>query len=199
MTALTKVARHPGTALRVAWQLFKGWRCRAICAVLGRRFECGRNLRIEGRLIIRGPGRVVFGDNVRIGMTVTPWTVNENAVIQVGSGTFLNGTRFSCADEISIGEDCILANASVLDTDFHSTHVNRQHPDAPVRVAPVRLGRNVWIAAQAGVLPGTEIGENSVAGFGAVLSGKYPPDSIIAGNPAQVIRPVPGMDQGPAS
>ena len=77
-----------------------------------------------------------------------------------------------------------------MDTDFHSTLRNRHDPDAPIRVAPVHIADNVWIAAAVGILPGTTIGANSVVGFGAVCAGDYPADVIIAGNPAVVIRPI---------
>jgi maltose O-acetyltransferase len=157
----------------------------------GVRFESGKNLRVFGRLRVRGPGRVIFGDNVRIDMTVSPWTHDPGAVIRVGDGTFLNGTRFGCARLIEVGARSILADARIMDTDFHSIHRERHEDGAPVRVAPVRLEANVWVSAQAGILPGTTIGQNSVVGFGAVCAGEYPADSIIAGNPARPIRRIP--------
>ncbi len=75
-----------------------------------------------------------------------------------------------------------------MDTDFHSVGVDRHDPTAPIRVAPVILEDNVWVAAQAGILPGTSIGANSVVGFGAVCAGVYPGNFVIAGNPAKVIK-----------
>lgn len=134
---------------------------------------------------------MVFGDNVLIDGVVTPWTYSSDAVISVGSDSYVNGTRFGCQREIRIGERAILGDARILDTDFHSTYRNRHDPEAPIRVAPVRIEENVWIAAAVGILPGTTIGRNSVVGFGAVCAGAYPADVIIAGNPAVVIRPIP--------
>jgi acetyltransferase-like isoleucine patch superfamily enzyme len=133
----------------------------------------------------------VFGDDVLIDGTVTPWTYGEDAVISVGSGSYVNGTRFGCRREIRIGDGAILGDARVMDTDFHSTGRNRHDPSAPIRVAPVHIAENVWIGAAVGILPGTSIGANSVVGFGAVCAGAYPADVIIAGNPAVVIRPIP--------
>jgi maltose O-acetyltransferase len=158
---------------------------------MGRRFRAGRNFRVEGRLIVRGPGRVEFGDDVTIGMTVTPWTYHPDALISIGHRAYLNGTSFGCRQRIEIGADAILANARIMDTDFHSTHRERHTADAPIRVAPVVLEENVWVAAQAGLLPGTRIGRNSVVGFGAVCSGDYPADTIIGGNPARPLKPIP--------
>lgn len=133
---------------------------------------------------------MIFGDDVVIGMRVTPWTHHRDAVIRIGSRCYLNGARFGCRREIAIGDDGIIAEAHLLDTDFHSTRADRRNPEAPVRTAPVTIGPNVWIAAQAGILPGTSIGANSVVGFGAVCSGEYPPDVLILGNPARPVRPI---------
>jgi acetyltransferase-like isoleucine patch superfamily enzyme len=121
-------------------------------------------------------------------MTVTPWTYHTDAVIEIGNGAFLNGTRFGCAQHIAIGPRSIVAQVSIMDTNFHSTAINRHDRDAPVRIAPVRIGANVWIGAQAGILPGTTIGDNCVVGFGAVCSGQYPSNSLIAAPQAVVVR-----------
>lgn len=173
--------------------LVRGWWYKISYPARGIRFTAGRGLRVTGRLKIRGPGQVRFGDRVRVGMTVTPWTHARDAVIDIGDDTVLNGTRFGCVASIHVGRRCILAEASILDTNFHSTRADRHDPGAPVRVAPVTLEDNVWVAAMAGILPGTTVGENSVVGYGAVLSGDYPADMIIAGNPAVAVRPIPPM------
>ena len=50
------------------------------------------------------------------------------------------------------------------------------------------IGDNVFIGMNATVLMGTHIGNNSIIGAGAVCSGYYPDNSVIAGNPAKVIK-----------
>jgi acetyltransferase-like isoleucine patch superfamily enzyme len=188
-TALA-VARAPRKTLAVLVAIAKGRWCRVSCRLRGVRFEAGRNLRVYGRLSIKGPGRVRFGHNVVVHMRVTPWTYHTAAVIEVGDDTFLNGTQFGCFCNIVVGPRSILARASIMDTNFHSTAIDRHNPAAPVKVAPVRIGANVWIAAEAGILPGTIIGDNSVVGFGAVCSGEYPANVLIAAAPAGVVRPL---------
>jgi acetyltransferase-like isoleucine patch superfamily enzyme len=79
-----------------------------------------------------------------------------------------------------------------MDTDFHSTRADRHNPTASVRVAPVHVGDNVWIAHSAGLLPGTRIGNNSVVSFGSVCMREYPENVVIMGNPARVAAPVTG-------
>jgi acetyltransferase-like isoleucine patch superfamily enzyme len=123
-------------------------------------------------------------------MTVTPWTYSAEAVIVIGSDSFVNGTRLGCQREIRIGPRAILGQCSIMDTDFHSIDIDRHDPASPVRVSPVILDENVWVGAQAGILPGTRIGSNSVVGFGAVCAGVFPANAVIAGNPAKVIRPI---------
>ena len=51
---------------------------------------------------------------------------------------------------------------------------------------PVKIGENCFIGARCLILPGTEIGDNTICG-GAVLHGKIPSNSIVAGNPAKRI------------
>ncbi len=189
---LLKAITHPRAAIEFVMSHARAQYVRASCRVRGVRFTAGRNLRVAGRLHIKGPGRVVFGDNVLVERTVTPWTYAPDALIEVGSNTYLNGTRFGCKQLIRIGARGILGDASITDTDFHSVHVERHTAEAPVRVKPVIIEENVWLATSVGVLPGTTIGRNSVVGYGAVCSGTLPADSIIAGNPARVVRPVPG-------
>lgn len=51
-----------------------------------------------------------------------------------------------------------------------------------------RIGENCFIGGQSLILPGVEIGDNCVVGAGAVVTKSVPPRSIVAGNPAQIIR-----------
>ncbi len=186
---------NPGAAITEVVALARGRWTILWCRALGRRVSAGKHFRVAGRLVIRGPGRVVFGDHVNIERVVTPWTNTRDAVIEIGSHSYLNGTRFGCSERITIGPRAILSDASIADTNAHSTHVDRHNPDAPVRVSPVVLDENVWLGSAVGVLPGTRIGRNSVVGYGAVCAGTYPADSIIAGNPARVVKRVPGAAQ----
>lgn len=187
---IVRALREPRVAIREGRAILKGLWCRVWFRLRGYRFTAGRNLRIDGKLVLRGPGAVILGDNVRIGMTVTPWTYAVDAVITIGDGSFVNGTSFACAREIKIGRRAILGRSSIMDTDFHSVRADRHDPAASVRVEPVVIEDNVWVAAQVGILPGSRIGANSVVGFGAVCAGVFPANVIIAGNPAKIIKSV---------
>jgi acetyltransferase-like isoleucine patch superfamily enzyme len=183
---------RPRDALRYAVGLIKGQCYRFLLRLLGKRFSAGKRFRVYGRLSVRGPGRVIFGDDVTVWDLVTPWTHRADAVIRVGDRTVLSGTRMGCAASITIGRDAILADCRIMDTDFHSIAVNRHDESAPVRTLPVTIGDNVWVSSQVGIMPGTTIGENSVISFGAICSGTFPANIIVAGNPARIAGAIPG-------
>ena len=188
---LRRVLSDPRTALRAGRALLRGHACRLACRLSGRRFSAGANLRIYGSLRVRGPGTVVFGDDVTILDTVTPYTHAAGARIVVGNDVLMGGTQLGCVREIRIDDHCMLANASIMDSDFHSLGADRHDPAAPVRVAPVHIGENVWVSRNVGILPGVRIGRDSVVGFGAVCTHDYPAGMLIAGNPARALRPIP--------
>ena len=195
--SVTGLARRaledPGAAISYAFAVLKGyWYC-ATLRVLGRRFRAGARFRVFGSLSVRGAGEVVFGDNVALWGRVNAWTYSRDALIIAEDNVMMSGTRFACASRVRVGRDSILADASIRDTDFHSTRADRRSPGAPIRVAPVDIGANVWVAAGAVLLPGTSIGENSVVGAGAVCMRSFPANKVILGNPAKVAMPIPSI------
>ena len=193
-TIVRRASERPGDAVRTAIAIARGYWYRGICRLFGRRFRAGTGLRIYGSLRVRGPGEVVFGANVSVLGHATPWTYSDDARIVVGDRVLLGSARFGCIREITIGDDCILADVSIADTDFHSTRADRRSERAPIRVAPVHIARNVWLAQSATLLPGTVVGENSVVSSGAVCTRQYPANVIIMGNPAKIAAPIPGVE-----
>jgi len=189
---LGRAGRQPGHDAGVLLAIARGHWYKFYYRLRGVRFSAGKNFRVSGSLHVRGPGEVIFGDNVLIGGQATPWTYNDSARIVVGDNVMMQSTRFGSASEIIIGRDCILADASIMDTDFHSVHVDRRSESAPVRVAPVHVAENVWICQAAVILPGTRIGRNSVVSCGTVCMREYPENVIIMGNPGRPVAPVPG-------
>lgn len=59
----------------------------------------------------------------------------------------------------------------------------------PLLALPIRIGDGVWIAADAFVGPGVTVGDRSVVGARATVVNDVPPDVVVAGNPARVIKP----------
>jgi acetyltransferase-like isoleucine patch superfamily enzyme len=198
--------QHPalaGPGLHLGWRRgwLRGWLRRPYWAWRhyrgGPRVVIGKRFSLQGDVHFGGVGTIVVEDDVifGLGQKATPFVHAPGAVIRIGARTFVNGTRFGCEKEITIGPDCILADARIMDTDFHAVHKRRNERGMAPGVAPVRIGRNVWISAAAAVLKGVEIGDNAVVAFGAVVTKSLPGDRIYGGNPARELAPVP---EGPA-
>lgn len=192
--------KHPlleGAGLHLRWRM--GWlkgRCFLLCQLWksrlgGTRLEVGDRFSLQGRLVLKGPGTVKLGNDVIVDAKTDIYTHSPEAVVTVGDRSFLNGMRVGCSQAIRIGDDAIIADVRIMDTDFHSVSKRRQSRDAPIVTSPVTIGRNVWIAGGAAVLKGTEIGDNSVVAFGSVVVKSLPADCIAGGNPAKEIGKVP--------
>jgi len=158
----------------------------------GDRVRFGRNFQTNSKLVLRGPGRVIFADNVNawshgeqnVFITYTP-----DSVITVGDGTRLNGAGVQAYTRVDIGPRCILGSTTIFDTDFHPLDPVRRHdPDAPVPCAPIKIGENVWIAGQSAVLKGVTIGDNSVVAYGAIVTADVPANVVVGGNPARTVK-----------
>jgi acetyltransferase-like isoleucine patch superfamily enzyme len=183
---IVRALRQPGRAFsairaRLRGRIFKFW-----CQVCRRRISIGRRLILDGKLIIRGPGRVIIGDNVIIGMSVTPFTYAPEAAIEIGDGVYLNGTRFGCKKGIRVGARSILGECRIVDWDFHSSHPDHRNDPEYIRGAPVTIEENVWITPDCVILKGTTIGHDSTIGPNSVVREDIPPNSLAGGNPAVV-------------
>jgi len=173
------------------WVARPGWRARELLG--GSRIRVGRRFALFGRLEARGPGAVVIGDDVIVDALTTPFTHAREARIEIGSGSYVNGTRFGCASLIRIGEGAILGDARLIDTDFHPLHRAERHdPRAAPATAPILVEENVWVGAGAAVLKGVHIGKDAVVGFGSVVVRDVEAGSVVAGNPARPVARVPG-------
>jgi acetyltransferase-like isoleucine patch superfamily enzyme len=161
----------------------------------GGRVALGDRLAICDGLRLQGPGAVRTGAGVTVWEESVLHTHTPEAQITIGEGTKMLGAYLSCAREIVVGRECLIAPSRILDSDFHSTRPDRHSENSLVRVAPVHLEDNVWIGERAALLAGTRVGRNSVVGFGAVCMRDFPADVIILGNPARVSAPIPEGDR----
>jgi putative colanic acid biosynthesis acetyltransferase WcaF len=85
---------------------------------------------------------------------------------------------------ISLGDRVCLSQGTYLCTGNHDF----RSPGFDLRLGPITIGPDAWIAAPRAVLaPGTVIGAGAVVALGAVVSGAVPPGAIVRGNPAVVV------------
>jgi acetyltransferase-like isoleucine patch superfamily enzyme len=184
--------REPRRVWQVGTSLLRGHYYRVKFRLLRRRVTIGKRFRVTGRLDIRGPGTVVFGDDCAVyssrASVTTPWTHTPEAVLRIGNRVLMTGTRIGCALRIDVDDWAGLADARITDTDFHALEVYDQpRYQTSGACKPVRIGRNAWIGAGAWVLKGVTVGENSVVGAAAVAVMDVPPNAVVMGNPGRVV------------
>ena len=166
----------------------------------------GSGLRAERLPYVRGAGVLRFGDRVNLSGRSCFYFVGvegRSPRISVGSDTFIgNGCTLSAADEIRIGDHVLLAaGVRVHDNDGHPLDAARRRAAERIRadeVAPVRIGDNVWIGACALILKGVSIGDDAVIGSYAVVTRDVPAGTVVAGNPARVVREADASTEGAA-
>jgi acetyltransferase-like isoleucine patch superfamily enzyme len=125
--------------------------------------------------------------------------------VTLGNYALVHGARIICDSEITIGDYALISwNVVLMDTyrvPLNAAERRRELERVPTRdmrvacadvtARPIHIARNVWIGFDACVLPGVTIGEGSVVGARSVVVESVPPFTIVAGNPARVIREMP--------
>lgn len=144
----------------------------------------GRNTHVRGELFVYPYGKgLLIGDNCYVG---------ENSIIRAG-------------DMIDIGYAVLIAhNVSIIDSDSHEIDATERdlsfqsliksgHPKTPdkVKTAPIIIKDHVWISYGACILKGVTIGEGAIVGAGSVVTKDVPAWTLVAGNPAKVIKQIP--------
>ncbi len=101
--------------------------------------------------------------------------------------------NFSCTildnNEVRIGRHVMLGPAVQIYTAAHLLQAQTRIQGWEV-AKPIAIEDNVWIGGGATLLPGVTIGRNAVVGAGAVVTRSVPADTVVAGNPARVIREI---------
>jgi acetyltransferase-like isoleucine patch superfamily enzyme len=132
----------------------------------------------------------------------TMFDVGPRGRVSVGEFALVHGARIVCDVEIEIGNYALISwNVVLMDTrrvpadprarrralERAALHPDRRFDGAQV-ADPIRIGHNVWIGFDACVLPGVTIGEGSIVGARSVVVESVAPYTVVAGNPARVIR-----------
>ena len=151
----------------------------------------------------RRPG-VVYGRGASSYLG-TMFDVGPRGRVTLGEYALVHGARIVCDDEIVIGHHALISwNVVLMDTYRFSAdpEVRRRELSAVPSELPrilrgagrsrrIEIGPNVWIGFDAVVLPGVSVGEGAVVGAKSVVTADVPPFSVVAGNPARVVRTVP--------
>ena len=163
--------------------------------------EFGENLDLDATsdCVADHPGLIKIGNNCRIlGRILT----QDDGKISIGDNTCIYHRSFiGSVNDISIGNCVIISNhVHIFD--------NNNHPTSPKErmelcmngfdgegwrwshsvSSPILIEDNVWIGEYASVMKGVTIGEGSVVAAHSVVTKSVPPYSVVAGNPARIVK-----------
>lgn len=134
-----------------------------------------------------------MGENVVI---LSPFWCDYGTHISIGSHFFANhGLTILDCGRITFGDHVYVGPNCGFYTVGHPIDPERRNQDLEY-ARPIRVGNNVWFGGGVRVMPGVTIGDGCVIGSGSVVTRDIPPDSVAAGNPCRVIRPVTAADRG---
>ena len=169
-----------------------------------RKIRYGKKLKLRGSPFVYNSkgSSIVIGDNVTVNSSFLSNLVGlycktiivtrtPNATIKIGNNVGISGATIYARKSIEIGDYTLIGgNAKILDNDFHPLDPQARADDdkESIQAKPIIIGKNCFIGCNAIILKGTILGDNCIVGAGAVVSGIFEANSIIAGNPAKVIR-----------
>ncbi len=108
---------------------------------------------------------------------------------EIGNFFYAGQFNYFAGGPIKIGDNVSLANYVIIETTGHYIDdLDKPIHKQGVYRLPVVIGDNVWIGNRATILGGVTIGEGAVIGAGSVVTKDVPPNAVVAGNPARVIR-----------
>ena len=155
------------------------------------------HLHVDDPLIVGSPtirmtggARIVIGKDCNLGTTQIH-AVSPEVVIEIGPWTSFNGSTLITAHEpakVTIGIGCLFGSDCVIAaSDVH--HII--HADTGERLNPaddITIEDHVWCGPRVAILRGSRIAHDSVIGFGSVVTGIFPPNVVVAGVPARIVK-----------
>jgi acetyltransferase-like isoleucine patch superfamily enzyme len=195
----TRVLFRLGYRLHVAGREGLGWALRFFWYEPLFRGQCvsvGPGFRMERLPYVLGAGRIVIGRDVRLsGKSSIQFSdrYGRPPELVIGDESFVgHGCGFHVGSAVRIGRHCLVAGGvQVFDLDGHPLDPADRRAGLPTPadcVHPVEIGDDAWVGSGALILKGVKIGERSIVAARAVVTADVPPDAIVAGNPARVVR-----------
>lgn len=150
------------------------------------------------------PSKIVIGKDTHIRGELLVF--GYGGEIEIGEYCYIGeGTRIWSGDNILIGNNVLIShNVNILDTNSHEINhleraegfkqlITKGHPSKKgnILTAPVTINDHAWISFGATVLKGVIVGEGAIVAAGSVVTKDVPSWTIVAGNPACVVREIP--------
>ncbi len=126
-----------------------------------------------------------FGENVNIEPKVIFFNLSESEI-----GDYSGIGMHSSVGTVKIGRDVMIGEELIAISKNHEF----SKKDIPMRLQgfqkdqPIIIEDDVWIGTRVTILPGVTIGKGSIVGAGSIVTTNVFPYTIVAGNPARIIR-----------
>ena len=105
--------------------------------------------------------------------------VHGNGVLEIGEGTYFNRyCMISAHERVVIGKHCMFGPGVKIFDNNHK-HSPETGVSSQLSSAPIFIGDNSWVASDAIILKGTQIGKNCVIGAGCIVRGEVPDGSVV--------------------
>lgn len=158
-------------------------------------FSKGTDVVLDNRISFVGTKYISLGNNIYIGSDSAIQCFDQYKEYSYSPSLVIgNNVSFSrritiyCAGGISIGNNCLFGSDILVTDENHGLLPVGEYRDNPLHVEPITIGSNVWVGDKAIILPGVEIGDNSIIGSGSVVTKSIPSNVIVRGNPARIIK-----------
>jgi acetyltransferase-like isoleucine patch superfamily enzyme len=169
---------------------------RLIVRMLRRKLWLGGRLKLDGLAFV-GP-RVVLqvGKGAQIKLGRWSWIGHgtkircHEGVVEIGAKTVMGQEcTISAFQHVKIGRECVIADRVMfIDFDHGVVEVERPIRLQGIYKRDVNVGNNVWIGYGACILRGVTVGDNAIIGTNSVVTKDVPPNAVVGGLPARLIR-----------
>lgn len=152
--------------------------------------KLGKNVKLSKFINLYGCS---IGDNTKLGAFVE---IQKNAAI--GKNCKISSHTFIC-EGVTIEDNVFIGHNVTFINDKYPRSTNSKgklQTEADWRVEPTLVKKSASIGSGTTVLSNVTIGENAIVGAGSVVTKDVPPNSIVAGNPARVIRMISDEETG---
>lgn len=147
----------------------------------------GDNVSFKENVFVAYPGNVTIGNNTVVSQNVVMESEFSDSELFISDNVYVG--RNSHLD--FSGSLLILENTTISESVLIETHDHGQNPRSNPSKTKLEIGCNVWIGARAIILQGVKkIGANSIIAAGAIVTKEVPPNVIVGGIPAKVIKSV---------
>lgn len=112
--------------------------------------------------------------------------------VTIGRGSFLNfGVWIEASRQVTIGRNVGVGHQVMICTSTHEIGATERRAGTPYG-EPVTIGDGAWIGARATILPGVTVGAGAIVAAGAVVTRDVPPNVMVGGVPAKLIKELSG-------